>query len=241
MVNPLLQFKIIELYKIDFFGYDISFTNSSLFMTLALSTMFFTYFLVFRNPKIIPNRSQAFFEMMYFMLSDMVDANIGKGGRKFLPLIFTIFIFILLCNLLGMLPYGFTSTSQLIITYLIATFLFFIIIIYGFIKHGFRFFSLFLPKGTPKFLIPLMFVIELFSFLAKPISLSIRLCANMIAGHILIEVILGFVITGLIFIKPLPIPFVSVLIGFEIFVSILQAYIFTILSCVYLSDAVNLH
>jgi F-type H+-transporting ATPase subunit a len=239
--NPLIQFSINQIVTINFYGYDFSITNSSLYMAAAILLPTFFYLFMYRNAKTIPTRSQAFVEMIYLAVLDMVDYNIGKTGRKFLPFILSIFIFVLLCNLLGMLPYGFTATSQLIVTYLLAMIVFLTIVIYGFIKHGLKFFSLFIPKGTPVFLLPLMFIIEFFSFLARPISLSIRLCANIIAGHILIKVIAGFIITGLVFIKPLPIPLLVILIGFEIFVAILQAYIFVILSCVYLNDAVNLH
>lgn len=240
-LNPLTQFVVKSIYKINFYGYDISITNSSLYMFFAVFLFWSFYRLMYKNPQMIPTRPQAFVETIYFLVLDMVESNIGKAGKKFLPLIFSIFIFILLCNILGMLPYGFTVTSQLILTYALAMLVFITILIYGFMKHGLKFFSLFLPKGTPVFLIPLMIIIELFSFLAKPISLTIRLSANMIAGHILIKVIAGFIVTGLIFIKPLPIPLVVILIGFEICVAILQAYIFAILSCVYLNDAVNLH
>jgi F-type H+-transporting ATPase subunit a len=240
-LNPLTQFVVKSIYKINFYGYDISITNSSLYMFFAVFLFWSFYRLMYKNPQMIPTRAQAFVETIYFLVLDMVESNIGKAGKKFLPLIFSIFIFILLCNILGMLPYGFTVTSQLILTYALAMLVFITILIYGFMKHGLKFFSLFLPKGTPVFLIPLMIIIELFSFLAKPISLTIRLSANMIAGHILIKVIAGFIVTGLIFIKPLPIPLVIILIGFEICVAILQAYIFAILSCVYLNDAVNLH
>jgi F-type H+-transporting ATPase subunit a len=210
-------------------------------MLIVCCSFAFIYFTMYSNPQTIPSRSQAFIEMVYLMVDDMVISNIGQKGKKFFPLIFTMFIFILLCNLIGMLPYGFTVTSQLIVTYILSMIIFFIMVIYGIVKHGWKFFSIFLPKGTPIFLIPLMLLVEIFSFLAKPISLSLRLCANMIAGHILMKVIAGFIVTGLIFLKPLPIPLVSISIGFEIFVAILQAYIFAILSCVYINDVVNLH
>ena len=197
--------------------------------------------LALRNATNIPSRKQAFIEIIYNMILNMVDSNIGENGKRFLPLILTIFLFILSCNLLGMIPYGFTVTSHLIITFSIAILIFFVIITYGFYLNGLKFLSLFLPDGTPIFLMPLMLVIELFSFLSRPVSLSLRLCANMVAGHILLKVIAGFIVVGALFFKPLPIAFVVVIIGFEIFIAILQAYIFAILSCVYLNDAVNLH
>jgi F-type H+-transporting ATPase subunit a len=180
-------------------------------------------------------------ELMYVLISDMLNQNVGPKGRKFVPLIFTLFMFILLCNLLGMIPYGYTVTSHISITFALAMMVFLLVTIVGFVKHGLHFFSLFLPKGTPWWLAPLMVVIEMFAYLARPVSLSLRLAANMVAGHVLLKVIAGFVVSLTIFLKIVPIPLMVVLIGFEIFVAILQAYIFSILTCVYLNDAVNLH
>lgn len=239
--NPLNQFVIKKIYDISLFGYDMSLTNSSLFMFIAIFVVIGGFVLAFRNATTIPSRPQAFVEIIYDMILNMVDSNMGINGKRFLPLILTIFLFILSCNLLGMIPYGFTVTSHLIITFSMATLIFFVIITYGFYLNGIKFLSLFLPSGTPIFLMPLMLVIELFSFLSRPVSLSLRLCANMVAGHILLKVIAGFIMVGALFFKPLPMAFVVVLIGFEVFVAILQAYIFAILSCVYLNDAVNLH
>ena len=239
--NPLNQFVIKKIYDISIFGYDVSLTNSSLFMLIAVFIVMCGFELAFRNATNIPSRKQAFIEIIYNMILNMVDSNIGKNGKRFLPLILSIFLFILSCNLLGMIPYGFTVTSHLIITFSISLLIFCVITAYGFYLNGLKFLSLFLPRGTPTFLMPLMLLIEVFSFLSRPISLSLRLCANMVAGHILLKVIAGFIVVGTLFVKPLPIPFVVVLIGFEIFVAILQAYIFAILSCVYLNDAVNLH
>jgi len=140
-----------------------------------------------------------------------------------------------------MLPYSFTVTSHISITFILAVMVFLTVTIVGFVKHGLHFFSLFLPKGTPWWLAPLMIIIEIFTYLARPISLSLRLAANMVAGHVLLKVMAGFVISLAIFLKFLPIPLMVILIGFEIFVAVLQAYIFSILSCVYLNDAINLH
>ncbi|NDA91594.1 MAG: ATP synthase F0 subunit A, partial [Alphaproteobacteria bacterium] len=152
-----------------------------------------------------------------------------------------LFMFIMVCNLFGMIPYGFTVTSHISITFALAMMVFLLVTLLGFILHGFHFFSLFLPAGTPWWLAPLMILIELFAYLARPVSLSLRLAANMVAGHVLLKVIAGFIVSMAFYLKIFPIPFISVLIGFEIFVAILQAYIFTILSCVYLNDAINLH
>lgn len=239
--NPLAQFEIKPLIELEFMGYDISFTNSSLFMLLSL--IFAVGFLLFATRKrtLIPSRPQALAESMYLMIDKMLVQNVGTKGKKFFPLIFSLFMFILFCNLFGIMPYSFTSTSHIIVTFSLAILVFFIVTMVGFINHGFRFLSLFLPRGTPLWLAPLIILIELFAYLARPVSLSLRLAANMIAGHVLLKVLVGFVVAMSIYLKPLPVPLIVVLIGFEIFVAMLQAYIFTILSCVYLNDAVNLH
>lgn len=239
--SPLDQFKIKEIVSIHAFGYNISVTNSVLFMLLALTLTWLFYSIAFKNKNLIPSRLQLSGELLYGMISGMLEQNVGPNGRKFVPLIFTLFIFILTCNLLGMIPYGFTVTSHISITFAMAITIFLFITFLGIYLHGLHFFSLFLPKGTPWWLAPLMVVIELFAYLARPVSLSLRLAANMVAGHVLLKVLAGFVVSMAIYIKILPIPFIVVLIGFEIFVAVLQAYIFTILSCVYLNDAVNLH
>ncbi len=239
--SPLDQFKIKEIANIELFGHEIILTNSSLFMILASLFILFYFILAFRQSKIIPTRLQISGELIYSLIIDTVNQNIGAKGKKFVPLIFTLFMFISTCNLFGMIPYGFTVTSHISITFALAIMVFLLVTLLGFVLHGLHFFSLFLPKGTPWWLAPLMIVIELFAYLARPISLSLRLTANMVAGHVLLKVIAGFVVSMSIYLKIFPIPFISVLIGFEIFVAILQAYIFTILSCVYLNDAINLH
>jgi F-type H+-transporting ATPase subunit a len=239
--SPLDQFKIKQIVSIDLFGYDISITNSSLFMMIAGCAIFCYFAFAFRYKKLVPNRLQLSGELCYNMISDMLQQNVGDSGRKFVPLIFTLFMFILTCNLLGMIPYGFTVTSHISITFAIAMMIFILVTLVGFYLHGLHFFSLFLPSGTPWWLAPLMIVIELFAYLARPVSLSLRLAANMVAGHVLLKVMAGFVVSMFVYLKILPIPFIVILIGFEIFVAILQAYIFTILSCVYLNDAINLH
>ncbi len=239
--NPLEQFRIKEILNLQLFGYDVSVTNSALFMILSALFITLYFSIAFRNRFLIPTRLQLSGEMIYEMIFNMLDQNVGVGGRKFVPLIFTLFMFILTCNLFGMFPYGFTVTSHISITFTIAMVIFLLITLLGFYLHGFKFLSLFLPAGTPWWLAPLMIVIELFAYLARPVSLSLRLAANMVAGHVLLKVMAGFVVSMAIYLKFLPIPFIVVLIGFEIFVAILQAYIFAILSCVYLNDAINLH
>lgn len=239
--NPLDQFKIKNLINIELFGYDISFTNSALFMLFSATIILLFFSIALKKKDLIPSKLQLVAEMTYSMILDMTKKNAGEKALKYTPLIFTLFLFILISNLLGMLPYGFTTTSHISITFFLASCLFILITLIGFIRHGMHFLSLFLPSGTPAWLAPLMIIIELFAYLARPVSLSLRLSANMIAGHVLIKVIAGFVVSLAIYFKIIPIPLIVILIGFEIFVALLQAYIFAILTCVYLNDAINLH
>lgn len=239
--SPLDQFKIKEIANIQLFGHDVIVTNSALFMIIASLFIILYFTLAFKNKKLVPTRLQLSGELFYTLITDAVNQNVGVKGKKFVPFVFTLFMFIMVCNLFGMIPYGFTVTSHISITFALAMMVFLLVTLLGFILHGFHFFSLFLPAGTPWWLAPLMILIELFAYLARPVSLSLRLAANMVAGHVLIKVIAGFIVSMAFYLKIVPIPFVSVLIGFEIFVAILQAYIFTILSCVYLNDAINLH
>lgn len=239
--SPLDQFKIKEIANIQLFGHDVIVTNSALFMIIASFFIILYFTLAFKNKKLVPTRLQFSGELFYNLITDTVNQNVGVKGKKFVPLIFTLFMFIMVCNLFGMIPHGFTVTSHISITFALAMMVFLLVTLLGFILHGFHFFSLFLPAGTPWWLAPLMVLIELFAYLARPVSLSLRLAANMVAGHVLLKVIAGFIVSMAFYLKIFPIPFISVLIGFEIFVAILQAYIFTILSCVYLNDAINLH
>lgn len=239
--SPLDQFKIKEIANIQLFGHDVIVTNSALFMIIASLFIILYFTLAFKNKKLVPTRLQLSGELFYNLITDTVNQNVGVKGKKFVPLIFTLFMFIMVCNLFGMIPYGFTVTSHISVTFALAMMVFLLVTLLGFILHGFHFFSLFLPAGTPWWLAPLMILIELFAYLARPVSLSLRLAANMVAGHVLLKVIAGFIVSMAFYLKIFPIPFISVLIGFEIFVAILQAYIFTILSCVYLNDAINLH
>lgn len=241
MNNPLEQFEIRKIFEISFFGYDLSFTNSSAVMIAGsiLACMLFAY--CTRNISIVPSKAQMFVELIYTAINQTLVNSAGPKAQKYIPIIFSFFIFILFCNILGLIPYGFAPTSHIAITFTLAIVVFLFITLAGIVNHGFKFFSLFLPAGIPFWLAPLMIVIELFSYIGKPISLSLRLAANMVAGHILLEVLAGFMVMLPIFLKVLPMPLIMVLIIFEFGVAILQAYIFTILSCVYLNDTLNLH
>jgi F-type H+-transporting ATPase subunit a len=241
MSSPLDQFNIKKIVDISLFGYDISFTNSSFAMILSAAIICFLLALSMRAAKLIPSKGQMFTEIIYDAIFDVLRNNAGPKAVKFIPLIFSTFLFILTCNVLGILPYCFTATSHIAVTFALAMMIFTFVTLLGFIRHGLHFFSLFLPSGVPWWLAPLMIVIELFTYLARPISLSLRLAANMIAGHVLLKVLAGFVIVLPLVFKIVPIPVIVLITGFEICVAILQAYIFTILSCVYLNDALNLH
>jgi F-type H+-transporting ATPase subunit a len=238
--NPLSQFEIQPLIDLHIAGYNVSFTNSALFMALAFIITTLGLTLPMRNAQLVPSRGQSFAEIVYQFIASTIKDTAGDEGKKYLPFIFSVFIFVLACNLLGMLPYSFTATSHIIVTFAIAALVFIVINIIAFSRHGLHFFTFFVPSGTPWWIAPLMIVIEFFTYLARPITLAIRLAANMVAGHVLIKVIAGFAITMGLW-AWLPVGFIVVLTGMEIFVAILQAYVFTILTCVYLNDAINLH
>lgn len=242
MHNPLSQFEIrylAEFKPIE--GLNLSFSNSSLFMVVAVASIIALMVLSTRKRALVPGRWQSVAEVMYEFVATMLKENVGTEGRQYFPLIFSLFMFILFCNLLGMLPYGFTVTSHVAVTFALAVLVFLGVTTIALVRHGFHFFAHFLPKGTPWWLAPLMIVIEIFAYLARPISLSVRLFANMMAGHVLLKVIAGFVVGMGLAWGWLPLSFTVLLTGFEIFVAILQAYIFTILTCVYLNEAIHLH
>ena len=240
MASPLHQFEIHPIIPIEVGGVDISFTNSSLFMVIAvLLTAFFLIGGVWKSV-LIPGRWQAFTEMIYGFLLNLLDETVGFKGRKYFPFIFSLFMFIFMGNLIGMIPYTYTFTSQIIVTFGLAMITFCVATLIGFIRHGFYYFSLFVPKGAPVYMLPLIVPIEIISYLSRPVSLSVRLFANMMAGHTMLKVFAGFTVAmGLFGIAPL---FINVLLtGFEILVAILQAYVFTILTCIYLHDSIHLH
>lgn len=239
--GPLHQFTIEKIIPLEYMGVDLSFTNSALFMTMTVVSIILFMFAATKKAKVVPTRIQASAEFIYNFITDLIHENAGSEAKKFIPLVFSMFMFVLMCNLFGMLPYGFTVTSHIAVTLALASVIFFTVIIAGFMMHGMHFFSIFLPSGTPGWLMPLMILIEFFTFLARPFTLSIRLAGNMMAGHVLMKVLASFVLGMGIYWGWLPIPFMVLISGFEIFVSILQAYIFTILTCVYLNTAIHLH
>ena len=240
--SPLDQFKIEKLFDIQLGSFDISFTNSSLYMVIA--TIVAILFMSFSTKKksLIPDRLQVVAESVYGFVMNMVKTSIGNEGNKFFPLIFSFFIFILLCNISGLTPYSFTVTSHVIVTLALSLIAFFTITIFAIVRNGFGgFFHMFLPSGVPFWMAPIIFVIEFFSFLIKPITLSVRLFANMVAGNVLLKVVAGFIISlGVIF-GVAPLLFSVVMIGFELFVAVLQSYIFAILVCAYLGEVTKSH
>ena len=238
--TPLEQFEIQTLVPIRLGNLDVSFTNSSAFMVLAVAAVAILMILAVRPRAGIPGRWQILAELSYEFIARLVSDNIGKDGKPYFSFIFTIFMFVLFGNFLGMLPYSFTFTSHIAVTLSMALVIFVLVTIIAFLKHGIRFFSFFLPAGVPIFLAPLMIVIEVISYFTRPFSLSIRLFANMMAGHTLLKVVGGFVfplgILGFV-----PLAGLVAITGLEFLIAFLQAYIFTILTCIYINDAINLH
>ncbi len=240
MIDPLHQFVVSPLVKLELCGVDLSFTNSSLAVLVAVCLVYILFACGLRKDGMVPNRLQAFIEMVYGLVSEMITGNTGTAGLKYFPFVASIFFFVLFGNLLGMVPYMFTFTSHIIVTFTLAMIVFLFVTILGIVLHGFHFFSLFMPKGVSIFLAPILVPVEMISYLARPVSLSVRLFANMLAGHIMMKVFAGFVVMmGLFGILPMAVN--VILTALEIIISMLQAYIFTVLTCVYLNDAVNLH
>jgi len=234
------QFEIKTWIPIQIGDFDASFTNSSAFM--ILSVLAATALMVFAvRPRAgIPGRWQLLAELTYQFIAKMVSDSIGKEGRPYFPFIFTIFMFVLFGNFIGMLPYSFTFTSHIAVTLTMALVIFVLVTVIAFAKHGFHFFSFFLPAGVPIILAPLMIAIEVISYFTRPLSLSIRLFANMMAGHTLLKVVGGFVVPLGIF-GVVPVAGLVAVTGLEFLIAFLQAYIFTILTCIYINDAIHLH
>ena len=240
--SPLEQFVVKPIVALPtYYGVDTSITNSALFMIAAVVAVFLFFAIAMARKAMVPGRLQGFAEVVYQFAHGIVLDNAGKPALKYFPFIFTMFLFILAINLLGMLPYSFTPTSHIIVTLGLGALTFTFILIVGIIKQGpVGFFKHFLPEGIPVFILPLLFAIELVSFLSRPFSLGIRLAANMAAGHTLMKVIAGFVVPMGVF-GVLPMAFLIFMTGFEIFVAILQAYVFSLLSCLYLGEALAEH
>jgi F-type H+-transporting ATPase subunit a len=241
LANPLHQFEITTVAPIEIGGVNASLTNSGVFMILTVIAV--TVFLVFgmRGRSIVPGRWQSMAELSYEFIAGMVRDNVGSEGRSYFPFVFSLFMFILFGNLIGLIPYSFTFTSHIIVTFAMAAFVFVGVTIIGIVRHGFHFFTFFMPKGVPMIMAPILIPIEVLSYLSRPVSLSIRLFANMMAGHTMMKVFAGFVIPLGIIGGWAPLTVDVALSGFEFLVAFLQAYVFTILTCLYLNDAIHLH
>ena len=243
--DPTHQFLVNKIVPIEIGGIDFSFTNASLFMVATVAAAAgFLYFTTGQRG-LVPSRMQSVSEMSYEFIASMLREGAGSHGMKFFPFVFSLFMFVLTANLLGMMPYFFTITSQIIVTFALAIFVIGTVLVYGFMKHGFGFLKLFVPHGVPGILVPLVVLIEVISFLSRPISLSVRLFANMLAGHITLKVFASFItmlgalgiagIAGAV----LPLALTIALTALELLVAALQAYVFAILTCIYLNDAIH--
>ena len=238
--SPLSQFEIHSIIDLYPGGVNISFTNSSLVMvaTVAFITLFLTFSVKKRS--LVPSRLQLISEYTFNFVAQLLLDTIGDDGKKYFPLVFSLFMFVLIGNMTGMIPYSFTFTSHIIVTFALAAFVFVGVTILGLVKHKMHFFSFFVIPGLPIYMLPLLLPIEIISYLSRPISLSVRLFANMLAGHTLLKVFAGFVVS-LGFAGILPLAFIVALTGLEILIAFLQAYVFAILTCLYINDALNLH
>ena len=240
-MDPLHHFQVVKYVQMAPFGLDISISNSVVWMWISLAAVFFCFRYALRRPEMVPGRIQSIAEAGYLFIRGIVDENIGPSGKPFFPMIFTLFFFVLFCNWTGLIPGSFTATSQLVVTATLALGIFFLSIFLGFYKHGLKFLGFFVPSGLPVLLLPLMVPIEIISFLARPISLSVRLFANMTAGHTVLGVLFFFAATLPWIGSWLPFGFSVVFTAVEIFIGFIQAYIFTILTCVYINDSLHLH
>ncbi len=239
-IHPLEQFTVERLIPLHIGRVDISYTNSALLMTVAVALITALTVLGTRKAALVPGRWQSVAEMSYEFVADMIDTNAGHGARQFLPFVFTLFMFILFSNLLGLVPYSFTVTSHIIVTFALAAVVFVGVTIIGFVRHGAHFLRLFVPAGVPAVLLVLLVPIELLSYFIRPFTLSIRLFANMLAGHTMLAIFGGFAASvGFLAIIPLGVD--VLLVGLELLVAALQAYVFAILTCLYLRDALHLH
>jgi F-type H+-transporting ATPase subunit a len=238
--SPLAQFEIKRLVPLEIGGVDISFTNSAAFMVVAVLAITLLMTVSMRGRAMVPGRLQSVAELSYEFIANMLKENVGSEGRQYFPFIFSLFMFILFANLLGMIPFTFTVTSHIIVTFALAFVVFLGVTIIGFARHGLHFLSFFVPPGVPKPLLLLLVPIEVLSYFIRPVSLSVRLFANMMAGHTMLKVFAGFVVALGVLGGWAPLAFVVALTGLEIGIAFLQAYVFTILTCLYLNDAIHL-
>ncbi|MFZ5876840.1 MAG: F0F1 ATP synthase subunit A [Nitrospirota bacterium] len=241
MENPLHHFELHPWIPLSLFGIDVSINKAIVMMWIACGLVFLFFYVATRGQTLVPRRMQNIAEVAVEFLRGLAVDNMGPMGNRFFPFIATLFFFVLFANLLGLIPGSYTVTSQLIVTGFFALVVYTISLVVGFTLHGTHFLSVLTPPGTPAWLMPFMVPLELFSHLLRPVTLAVRLFANMTAGHIILIVLFSLMMTAPIFLKPLPFGFTVAIYGLEVFVAFIQAYIFTILACVYIGDAVKLH
>jgi F-type H+-transporting ATPase subunit a len=246
-IDPIHQFNIDNFFQIGRIGnHAIYFTNSTAYMLVSVAVICLLMIGGVSGRKLVPGRFQTMAEMSYEFVANMIRSNAGEEGMKFFPLVFSLFMFILVSNVIGIIPYTFTVSSQIIVTATLAMLVFFTVLVYGFVKNGVKFLRIFVPPGIPFYILPLVVPIEVISFLTRPLSHSVRLFANMLAGHITLKVFAGFVamlgtslgaigwIGGMV-----PLALTVALTALELLVACLQAYVFAILTCIYLNDALH--
>ncbi len=247
MSDPIHQFIIEPLVRFEPYGINLSFTNSSLWMMVAAATSILFLTVSIQKQALVPSRLQSVSEMLYEFIAGMIRENVGSRGRQYFPFVFTLFMVVLMGNVLGLLPYAFTYTSHIIVTGALASSVFLAVVAFGFKNHGLHFLSLFAPPGVPLALQFLIVPLELLSFMTRPFTLALRLFANMMAGHLMLKVFAGFstMLLGLgglgVLAGAVPMLFNVALLVLELLVAVLQAYIFAILTCIYLKDTVDLH
>ena len=247
MFSPLEQFQIIALIPIKFGSFNLSLSNSSFFGMFSVFLVLTFSHMVLHRATIVPNRWQSLFESAYDFVLSLITENIKVGGLPYFPIVFTVFLFILSCNLTGMIPYSFTVTSHIVVTLGLAMGLFIGINIIGLQTHGLHFFSLFFPAGVPVGMAPFLVLVELIGYLFRVISIALRLFANMMAGHSLLKILAGFGWTmfcsgGVLLVAHLiPVLVICAIVGLELAIAFLQAYVFSVLLCIYLNDAISLH
>jgi F-type H+-transporting ATPase subunit a len=238
-IDPIHQFELVQIIP------ALGLTQSSLYMLAATGIITLGVWAAARQAALVPGRLQSLVEMSYEFVAGTVRQSAGEEGMKFFPLVFSLFTFVLVLNLLGMLPYGFTVTSHIIITFALAMVVMGTVVVYGFMRHGTHFFQLFVPSGIPGYILPLVAAIEVISFLSRPVSLSVRLFANMLAGHIALKIFAAFVASLLsysvwtVLLAPLPLALAIAFTALEFLVAFLQAYVFSLLACMYLNDALH--
>lgn len=243
-MDPIHQFAIEPIVNLHLFGLNASFTNSALFMVAIVAAVTIFMMVGTSRRSLVPSRWQSMAEMTYEFVADTVQLSAGKAGMRFFPFIFSLFMFVLLANLIGLIPYTFSVTSQIVVTAALAILVISMVLVYGFFKHGLHFLKLFVPSGVSIVILPFLVLIEIISFASRPVSLSVRLFANILAGHITLKVMGGFVAALLgagafAIIAPLPLIGTVIFYALELLVGVLQAYVFAILSCVYLNDAIH--